>query len=95
MSDDGEHRDTESADPDPKWVWWSTEVSAARGTISVLACVEVAAGTWLYWWLLPWWLETNLHLLFSVLVAPLLLLRSPESVAAALAAFDRYSSLRV
>ncbi len=93
MSDDGEHRDTESADPGPKWVWLSTEESVEHGTISVLACAEVAAGIWLYWWFLPWWLETNLHLLISVLVAPLLLLRSPASVAAALAAFQR-SALR-
>ena len=67
----------------------STEESVARGAISVLACAEVAAGIGLYWWLIPWWLETNLHLLISVLVAPLLLLRSPASVEAALAAFER------
>ncbi len=90
MSDNGEHRDSEHADPDPKWVWVSTEESVERGTISVLACAEVAGGIGLYWWLIPWWFETNLHLLISVLVAPLLLLRSPESVAAALAAFERF-----
>ena len=73
-----------------KWVWVSTEESVERGTISVLACAEVAAGIWLYWWLIPRWFETNLHLLISVLVAPLLLLRSPASVAAALAAFQRF-----
>ncbi len=84
------HRDGGRADPGPKWVWGSTEASVERGAISVLACTEVAAGIWLYWWLLPWWLETNLHLLISVLVAPMLLLRSPESVAAALAAFKRF-----
>ncbi len=91
MSDSGEHRDSARADTGPKWVWGSTEESVARGAISVLACAEVAAGIWLYWWVIPWWLETNLHLLISVLVAPLLLLRSPESVAAALAAFERYN----
>ncbi len=65
-----------------KWVWVSTEESVERGTISVLACAEVAAGIWLYWWLIPWWFNTNLHLLISVLVAPFLLLRSPVSVEA-------------
>ncbi len=90
MSDSGEHRESARMDTGPKWVWVSTEASVERGAISVLACAEVAAGIGLYWWLIPWWLETNLHLLISVLVAPLLLLRSPESVAAALAAFDRY-----
>ena len=90
MSGSGEHRDRAREDTGPKWVWLSTEVSVDRGAISVLACAEVAAGIWLYWWLIPWWFETNLHLLISVLVAPLLLLRSPESVAAALAAFQRF-----
>ncbi len=90
MSDNGEHRDSGRADTGPKWVWGSTEESVEGGAISVLACAEVAAGIWLYWWFLPWWLETNLHLLISVLVAPLLLLRSPESVAAALVAFERF-----
>ena len=89
MSDSDEQRDGGRADTGPKWVWGSTEASVARGAISVLACAEVAAGIWLYWWFIPWWLETNLHLLISVLVAPLLLLRSPASVAAALAAFQR------
>ncbi len=89
MTDSGEHRESGRADTGPKWVWGSTEESVERGAISVLACAEVAVGIWLYWWLIPWWLETNLHLLISVLVAPLLLLRSPESVDAALAAFER------
>ena len=92
MSENGEHRDSERAESAPKWVWWSTEESVERGTISVLACAEVAAGIGLYWWFLPWWLETNLHLLISVFVAPLLLLRSPASVEAALTAFERYWS---
>ncbi len=91
MSDSGEHRDGGGADTGPKWVWVSTEESVARGTISVLACGEVAGGIWLYWWLIPWWFETNLHLLISVLVAPLLLLRSPKSVRAALAAFRGFA----
>ena len=79
MSENGEHRDSERANTGSKWVWWSTEESVERGAISVLACVEVAAGIWLYWWFIPRWFETNLHLLISVLVAPLLLLRSPTS----------------
>ncbi len=90
MSDNGGHPDNGRADTGPKWVWGSTEESVERGAISVLACAEVAAGIGLYWWFIPWWLETNLHLLISVLVAPLLLLRSPASVAAALAAFLRF-----
>ena len=93
MSEHNEHRDSERADTGPKWVWWSTEESFERGAISVLACAEVAVGIWLYWWLIPWWFnEANLHLLISVLVAPLLLLRSPASVKAALAAFEQYLS---
>ena len=73
MSECGGQRDRTRADRGPKWVWGSTEASVERGAISVLACVEVAAGIGLYWWLIPWWLETNLHLLISVLVAALAL----------------------
>ena len=80
MSANGENQKNERADTGFEWVWWSTEESFERGTISVLACAEVAAGIGLYWWLIPSWFETNLHLLISVFVAPLLLLRSPESV---------------
>ena len=93
MGENGENRDSKGADTGSKWVWWSTEESVERGTISALACAEVAAGIWLYWWLIPWWLETNLHLLISVLVAPLLLLRSPASVHESCVAFERYAAL--
>ena len=94
MSENDEHRDSKRADTGSKWVWLSTEESVERGAISVLACAEVAAGIWLYWWFIPWWFETNLHLLISVLVAPLLLLRSPTSVEAALAEFERFDAFR-
>ena len=90
MSENGEQWNTKRAGTGSKWVWWSTEESVERGAISMLAYAEVVVGIWLYWWILPWWLETNLHLLISVLVAPLLLLRSPTSVGAALAAFLRW-----
>ncbi len=95
MSVNGEIQKNERTNTGAKWVWWSTEESFERGAISVLACAEVAVGIWLYWWLIPWWFETNLHLLISVLVAPLLLLRSPASSEAALAAFERYHTIMV
>lgn len=94
MVEDSDHQDDESADTGAKWVWLSTAESVERGTISALACAEVVAGILLYWWVIPWWLGTNLHLLISVLVVPLLLLRSPASIQSALTAFERYSRRR-
>ena len=90
MSDNGEHRDSERAGTVSKWVWRSTEESVKHGAISVWACGEVAVGIWLYWWFIPWWFETNLHLLISVGVVPFLLLRSPESMESALTAFCQF-----
>ncbi|MEO5338166.1 MAG: hypothetical protein H7841_14925 [Magnetospirillum sp. WYHS-4] len=80
MADDGRR----------KWVWVSDPDSYAGGVPSVLAAFEVAFALWLYWWAIPRYFETDIHLRISVLVAPLLLLRSPASVQAALAAFERY-----
>jgi hypothetical protein len=81
---------TEQEKPGSKWVWWSTEESVEQSAISALACFEVAAGIYLYWWAIPYWFDTSIHLLISVLVAPFLLLRSPRSVAVALEAFERF-----
>ncbi len=73
---------TEPAAPTParSWVWRSTPDSVEAGTFSVLACVEtvVAVGIYFYTALqladLPYWWT-------SILVAPLLLMRSEQSFA--------------
>jgi hypothetical protein len=64
-----------------RWVWHSDLESRAAGKVSVLACVETAFAIALYWWIAIRY-DTHWHLLTSVFIAPLLLLRSPESIAA-------------
>ena len=63
------------------WVWISTEDSIQRGQISRLALLEIPLAMAFFWWLSslsPWpWLT-----LIGLMAAPVLLLRSPESVAA-------------
>lgn len=61
------------------WVWHATVASRAAGKVSVLACVETLLAVVLYWWIAIHW-DTHWHLLSSVFIAPLLLLRSPESI---------------
>ncbi len=68
--------------PSPKgWVWHSTLATRAAGQVSVLAVVETLLAITLYWWIAIRF-ETHWHLVSSVFIAPLLLLRSPESIAA-------------
>lgn len=63
------------------WVWISTEDSIQRGQISLLALLEIPLAMAFFWGLSslsPWpWLT-----LIGLMAAPVLLLRSPESVEA-------------
>ena len=61
-------------------VWWSSRESIEAEKISLLAVAEVIFSVAAYWWI-AWYFDTYAHLLVSVLVAPLVLLRSDESVA--------------
>ncbi|MBI5772466.1 MAG: hypothetical protein HZA89_01840 [Verrucomicrobia bacterium] len=63
-----------------KWVWYSSLASRAAGQVSVLACMETLCAVALYWWIAIRY-DTHWHLVSSVCIAPLLLLRSPESMA--------------
>jgi len=72
------------------WVRWSTPESRAAGQISVLAIVETIVAVALYWWI-AFYLDTHLHLVTSLLVAPLLLLRSERSIEAGVDWFLRGS----
>lgn len=66
--------------PRDSWVWFSSPESFASGQRSVLAVLEIPLAMGLFWWLAshtPWPLMT----LIGLLAAPLLLLRSPESIA--------------
>ena len=80
----------EDAPLQARFVWWSTPQSYANNTVSVLAVVEVVLALWLYWWLIPAWFNTQVHLLASVVIAPLLLLRSKASIEEALDDFESY-----
>lgn len=77
-----------SPQPERQWVWRATLESRAAGKVSVLACVETVFAVALYWWIAIRW-DTHWHLVTSVFVAPLLLLRSPESIAAGVRSFLR------
>ena len=61
------------------WVWRTTLRSRAAGKVSVLACVEALIAVAVYAWLALCW-DITWPLLGSVFLAPLLLLRSPQSI---------------
>jgi hypothetical protein len=64
----------------PKWVFWSTRDSINNDIPSITAIIETALAVTIYWWIAVRF-ETYLPLLISIAVAPLVLLRSDESVA--------------
>ena len=75
---------TDPAAPDPQppdrsWCWISSPESRAANRLSVLAVVETVLAVIAYWWIAVEF-DTYLHLAVSVLAAPLVLLRSDESV---------------
>ena len=69
------------------WVWHATLESRKAGQVSVLACAETIFAVVLYWWIAIQY-DTHWHLVSSVFVAPLLLLRSPESISTGLHWFN-------
>ena len=75
----GSGTDTPPAEKSRNWVWHSTLATRAAGQVSVLACVETLFAVALYWWIALRY-NTHWHLVTSVFIAPLLLLRSPESM---------------
>lgn len=68
-----------SPKPNCNWVWHSSLSTRAAGQVSVLACLETICAVLLYWWIACRY-DTHWHLVSSVFIAPLLLLRSPDSV---------------
>lgn len=74
-------------------VLWSTPESIERGEASWLAILETILAVVAYWGI-AWAFDTHFHLMISVLVAPLLLLRSPESVALGVKWFESYWEAR-
>ena len=72
-------------------ILYSTPESRAAGKLSVLAIIEVIASVAIYWWIAAAW-ETQLHILVSLIAAPLYLLRSDESVTKAQVMWDEYNN---
>jgi hypothetical protein len=71
-----------------RWVWYSTGESIAAGKTSVLAVIEIPAAMALFWGLARFpapWLT-----LLAFIAVPLLLMRSPGSVAAGVAALRAF-----
>ncbi|MBF0160864.1 MAG: hypothetical protein HQL88_01120, partial [Magnetococcales bacterium] len=79
--------------PDPasqeSWRWCSTPESVEKGTLSLLAVAETVLAVCAYWGI-AWYWDTHVHLLASLCVAPLLLLRSDISTQEGLARFRAY-----
>lgn len=71
------------------FVWRSTAASVAAGTFSLLALAEVALAVGFYL-VISDWLGTQALLWTSAVIAPLLLLRSEESVALGVRWFEGY-----
>ena len=65
-----------------KWVWYSTPDSFNEGKISILAICETIVFSWFY--LLTALKYGTFHLTIAVMIVPLLLLRTDESVRLAL-----------
>jgi hypothetical protein len=73
----------------PLFVWSSTDDSVDDRTFSILAAVEVAISIALYW-AFAIWFQTQIHLWVSIIIAPVLLLRSDASVALGVKWFEQY-----
>jgi hypothetical protein len=76
-------------EPTKRFVWWSTDKSVSDGVPSVLACLEVVVAVGAYW-AIAIYFEITTHLWVSICVAPLLLLRSEQSIALEAQWFDSY-----
>jgi hypothetical protein len=75
--------------PTKRFVWWSTDKSVADGVPSVLAGLEVVVAVGAYW-AIAIYFDTTTHLWVSICVAPLLLLRSEQSVTCGARWFTSY-----
>ena len=72
-----------------KWVFWSTRDSINNDVLSVSAVIETIIAVPLYWWFAAHF-ETYLPLLAAAVVAPLVLLRSEQSVALGIQWFSNF-----
>lgn len=72
-----------------RFMWWSTHQSIAAEVPSVWAIAETILAVIAYWWVAHAF-ETYAHLVAGILVAPLVLLRSDQSIKLGLDCFDRW-----
>lgn len=73
----------------PSWCVWSTPETVQNDVPSATAILETMIAVPLYWWI-ALQVGTVLPLLISAVVAPLVLLRSDQSVALGLQWFRRF-----
>ncbi|MDD2776853.1 MAG: hypothetical protein PHU06_12935 [Gallionella sp.] len=81
--------DTTTAKPERAWVWWCNEDSIAAGKISALAIVETFAAVGAWWWLAMHF-NWSIFSFIALFAAPLLLLRSEESIEEGVEMLRRY-----
>jgi hypothetical protein len=81
--------DTTTAKPERTWVWWCNEESIAAGKFSVLAIVETVAAVGVWWWLAMHF-NWSIFSFIALFAAPVLLLRSEESIADGVKILSRY-----
>ncbi len=79
MTPDNNNSPADPEKPQLSWVWRCTDASIAAGQISMLAALETLIAVGVYWWLAlhfdwPW------MAFLSMFAAPILLLRSKESI---------------
>ncbi len=75
----GRRLSEQQSNPQPKWCWWSTRGSIDNDVLSVMAVVETVVAVAGYW-IAALYFDIWLPMTISLLVAPLVLLRSEESV---------------
>jgi hypothetical protein len=73
----------------PTWIFWSTRETINNDVPSLTAIIETFLAVPLYWWIAVEF-ETYFPLLVGVAVAPIVLLRSDESVALGVSWFVRW-----
>jgi hypothetical protein len=73
----------------PGWVWRCTDESIIARKVSVLAIAEIVAAMFLFWWLI-WRFNWAWMAFGGIIAAPMLLLRSEQSVAQGVGLLQTY-----
>jgi len=73
----------------PQWTLRSSPETIRAGQLSAMACAEVTVAVAIYWVIAVYW-NAHFHLWASIVLAPFLLLRSPQSIALGVSTFKAY-----